>query len=141
MPAGRPSLYSEEIAERVINGLMEGLSLIKICEQDGIPTRRTIMNWWETKPDFYTKCARARVLQADLMDDKIIDLIDQATPESAPADRVKLAALTWRASKLAPKKYGNKLDLTHADPDGLTVTFVTVYEGEAPKSGKVNRVG
>jgi hypothetical protein len=41
------------------------------------------------------------------MDDKIIDLIDQATPESALADRVKLAALTWRASKLAPKKYGN----------------------------------
>ena len=63
MPAGRPSLYSEEIAERVINGLMEGLSLIKICEQDGIPTRRTIMNWWETKPDFYTfiRSARARV--------------------------------------------------------------------------------
>ena len=128
MPAGRPSLYSEEIAERVINGLMEGLSLIKICEQDGIPTRRTIMNWWETKPDFYTKCARARILQADLMDDMILYLIAATTPESAPADRVKLAALTWRASKLAPKKYGNKLDLTHADPDGLSVKFITVYE-------------
>jgi hypothetical protein len=101
---GRPSLYSEEIAQRIIDGLMDGLSLIKICQQDGIPSRRTVLYWWEN-PDFCTKCAR--VLQANLMDDKIIDLIDQATPESALADRVKLAALTWRASKLAPKKYGN----------------------------------
>jgi hypothetical protein len=137
MPAGRPSLYSEEMAERICEGLSEGLSLIKICKADGMPHRATIMRWWEKNPEFATKCARARILQADLMDDMILDLIDQVTPESAPADRVKLAALTWRASKLAPKKYGNKLDLTHADPDGGAVTFVTVYE--SPKSGKVIR--
>ena len=131
---GRPSLYTEEIAQRIIDGLMDGLSLIKICEQNGIPSRRTVLYWWDANPDFCAKCARARILQADLMDDKIIDLIDQATPESAPADRVKLAALTWRASKLAPKKYGNKLDLAHADPDGMTVKFITVYEAAKGKS-------
>jgi hypothetical protein len=124
----RPSLYSEEMAERICEGLREGMSLVKICSADNMPGRATVMRWWEAHPDFEAKCARARVLQADLMDDKIIDLIEAITPESAPADRVRLAALTWRASKLAPKKYGDKVDLTHASPDGGAVQFITVYE-------------
>jgi hypothetical protein len=99
-----------------------------------MPNRRTVLRWWEKDPDFATKCARARVLQADLMDDMIIDLINSVTPESASADRVKLAALTWRASKLAPKKYGDKLDLTHAAPDGGPVQFITIYEAKKEKS-------
>jgi len=129
----RDSLYSEEIAERIIGGLIDGLSLVKICQQDGMPGRRTVHDWWEKNEDFRTKCARARTLQADLMDDKIIDLIESITPESAVADRVKLAALTWRAAKLAPKKYGDKIDLTHAAPDGGPVQFITIYEAKKEK--------
>ena len=54
-------------------------------------------------------------MQADLMDDKILDVADNSTTETAAADRVKISAYQWRASKLAPKKYGDKLDLTSAD--------------------------
>jgi hypothetical protein len=125
--------YTPEIAERICDGLMDGLSLVKICQQDGMPGRRTVLEWWEKDEEFRAKCARARVLQADFMDDQIIDLIATVTPESAPADRVKLAALTWRASKLAPKKYGDKLDLTHAAPDGGPVQFITIYEAKKEK--------
>jgi hypothetical protein len=116
--AGRPSSYSEEIAENIIGGLMDGRSLVQICEDEGMPNRRTVLRWMENDGDFAARCARAREMQADLMDDKIASLIDNVTPESAPADRVKLAALQWRASKLAPKKYGDKIDHTHAGPDG-----------------------
>lgn len=113
---GRPSAYTAEIEETIINGLMDGLSLVKICAADDMPNRRTVLRWMEADDAFATKCARARTMQADLMDDKVIDLIDNITPETAAADRVKLAALQWRASKLAPKKYGDKLALT--DPTG-----------------------
>ena len=132
----RDSLYSEEIAERIINGLIDGLSLVKVCQQAGMPARRTVMDWWGKNEEFRTKCARARTLQADLMDDKIIDLIESITPETAVADRVKLAALTWRAAKLAPKKYGDKLDLTHAAPDGGPVQFITIYEAKKDATQK-----
>lgn len=59
------------------------------------------------------------------MDHKILSVADASTPETAQADRVKIAAYQWRASKLAPKRYGDKLDLTHANPDGtrLGITF------------------
>lgn len=113
---GRPSLYSEELAERIANELMEGKSLVKICDAEDMPHRRTVLRWMEADESFATKCARARIWQADLMDDKINDLIESCTAESAPADRVKLAAMQWRAAKLLPKKYGDKI--THAgDPE------------------------
>jgi hypothetical protein len=118
---GRPSKYSEALADRIVDYLMEGASMVKICDLPDMPHRRTVLRWMESESDFATKCARAREMQADLMDDKISDLIDNVTPESAPADRVKLAALQWRASKLAPKKYGDRVDakVEHSVSDPL----------------------
>jgi len=43
---GRPSLYSEEMAERICEGLREGMSLVKICSADNMPGRATVMRWW-----------------------------------------------------------------------------------------------
>ena len=63
--------FNEEIAEQIICGLMDGKSLVKVCEEEGMPHRRTVLRWMEKDEDFATRCARARVLQADLMDDKI----------------------------------------------------------------------
>lgn len=115
---GRPTIYSQDIEDRIIDGLIEGLSLVQICRADDMPSRRTVMRWMESNETFGTRCARARVEQADLMDDKILDVADNCTPETAAADRVKLSAYQWRASKLAPKKYGDRLAHEHAGKDG-----------------------
>lgn len=110
---GRPSKRTPEMEEAIINGLMDGYSLVQICAPDNMPNRRTILRWMEDDEAFASKCARAREIQADLMDDKIIQVIEEVNTENAPAMRVKLAALQWRASKLAPKKYGDKQEVEH----------------------------
>jgi hypothetical protein len=109
---GRPSVYSEKIAEAIVDGLMDGLSMVKVCELDGMPNRRTVLRWMEKDEAFAARCARARELQADLMDDKINDLIESCTKETAEADRIKLSGMQWRAEKLMPKKYGSKQENT-----------------------------
>lgn len=111
-------MFSDELAERICDELMDGRSLVQICAANDMPNRRTVLRWMEKDEAFATKCARARTMQADLMDDKILDLAEHCTPESAPADRVKLAAYQWRASKLAPKKYGDKASLEMTGRDG-----------------------
>lgn len=116
--AGRPSDYTEELADEICNLLIEGQSMVKICEREGMPSRATVLRWMAKDADFATKCARARELQADLMDDKILDTADASTSETAAADRVKISAYQWRASKLAPKKYGDRLDLNHSGSIG-----------------------
>lgn len=108
---GRPSSYSDEMAETICDRLIEGLSLRKICEADDMPDRNTVMRWMDANPQFAARCARARELQADYMDDLILDTANASTPETAPADRVKISAYQWRAAKLQPKRYGDKMAL------------------------------
>lgn len=117
----RPSSYSEEIAERICDGLMDGRSMRQICEDDGMPHRSTVLRWMAENEAFAAKCAHARELQADLMDDKILEVAEACTPASAPADKVKIAAYQWRASKLAPKKYGDKVQHVGGGPDDAPI--------------------
>ena len=109
--------YSEELADRICN-LLTQYSLRKICKLPGMPHRITVMRWMASDEAFATRCARARVEQADYMDDKILDTADATHEGNAQASRVKIAAYQWRASKLKPKKYGEKLDLNVAGQEG-----------------------
>lgn len=118
--------YTEELAIRICDELMDGRSLRQICLQDDMPDRTTVMRWMASDEAFASKCAHARVLQADLMDDMILEVANNCNSETAAADRVKISAYQWRASKLSPKKYGDKLDVEHTGD--MTVTFQTVYE-------------
>ena len=105
----RPSIYSDEIAEEICGLLIEGKSLHQICRRRGMPDRRTVHRWQESKPDFAARCARAREAQADYMDDLILETAVASKAETAAADRVKISAFQWRAAKLAPKRYGDRI--------------------------------
>lgn len=85
----------------------------KLCERDDMPARQTILDWLVKHQHFRTKCMRARELQADAMDDKILDVADRTlSGEYDPhAAKVAMSAYQWRASKLAPKRYGDQLKL------------------------------
>ena len=105
---GRPSTYSPEIGERIAELLMDGISLRAICAQEGMPSRYTVFRWLDQYPAFATVYARARTLQADYMDDLILDEAKACTEENAQSTRVRIGAYQWRAGRLAPKKYGDK---------------------------------
>jgi hypothetical protein len=111
---GRPSVFTEALADEICGRLSDGESLRRICEDAGMPNRRTVLRWLEADEAFASKYARARESQADLMDDLILDVAECCTPETAAADRVKIGAYQWRAAKLAPKKYGDKVDVQHS---------------------------
>jgi hypothetical protein len=109
--AGRPSTFTEETADAICDALIGGKSLVDICDWPDMPNRRTVYRWMDENPDFASRCARAREGQADFMDHKILVVADACTPETAQADRVKISAYQWRAAKLAPKTYGEKLEV------------------------------
>jgi hypothetical protein len=89
-----------------------------------MPGLRTVFDWLDKDEGFRTKYARAREVQGDVMDDKILTTADNCTPETAHADRVKIDAYKWRASKLAPKKYGEKSTHELAGTDGGPIQVV-----------------
>ena len=120
---GRPSGYSEEIATLLLEQIAEGASLRSICLDPEMPGLRTVFDWLDEREDFRTKYARAREIQGDVMDDKILTVANECTPETAHADKVKIAAYQWRAAKLAPKKYGEKTQQEISGPDGSPLTI------------------
>jgi hypothetical protein len=120
MQAGRPSSYSEETANFICEGISRGESLRSICDSEAIPTKATVLSWLVQRPDFYTKYARARLAQAEVMDERILETAERCIAgEIEPhAAKVAIGAYQWRASKLAPKVYGDATLLKHADADG-----------------------
>lgn len=96
----------DEIIERIV----KGESLRKICEDEHMPHRLTVDKWLIADPDLSTIYTRAREAQADLILDGMTkierDALDGSV-EAAAASAV-LNNQRWRAKVLAPKRYGDR---------------------------------
>jgi hypothetical protein len=100
------------IKNRVCREIAEGKSLRSICEAEDMPSAETIRVWLLDDGEFSGQYARAREEQADYYADEIIDIADRA--KDANLARLQIDARKWKASKLQPKKYGDKIDLNHS---------------------------
>jgi hypothetical protein len=153
---GAPSLYTPALALAICDHIANCVPLRAIAAMEGMPTVATVMNWLadDNKPEFLEQYARAREAQADRMAEDILAIADEEctmvrTDKHGSKDddgeghtevvfdatavarnRLRVDARKWLASKMAPKKYGDKLqtELTGADGGPVavqsTVTFV-----------------
>lgn len=67
---GRPSLYSDDLAEKICGLIEEGYSERQIGQMDGMPDVSTISRWKDENAEFCKRSARAREVSAELYDDK-----------------------------------------------------------------------
>lgn len=105
---GRPSSYSQEMAERICSLIADGLSLRKVCEADDMPDKETVRRWLIADEAFRAQYARARDEQADFYADELVEIAD--TEDDPAKARVRVDARKWVASKLKPKKYGERIE-------------------------------
>ena len=110
---GRPSKYTEAVAHEICSRLMDGESLIDICKDEHIPCKQTVYSWLDSEEhkQFLDRYARARQFQAEHEVDEIKAIADNQSidPGAVQRDRVKIDARKWRASKMWPVKYGDKI--------------------------------
>jgi hypothetical protein len=119
---GRPTIYSEELAQKICKRIMDGESLRQICESKDMPDRTTVHDWLSKNEDFSHQYVISREIQADYYADDIIAEADKATDrDSAAAAKVKVDARKWVAAKLKPKRYGDKLDLDQTIDGKITI--------------------
>lgn len=119
---GRPSSFSEQIADEICEEIATGGALHRLCaEREGWPSERTVYRWLEEHEDFRQKYARARDRQSDRMAfDTVLISDEEPDPQRA---KVRIDARKWLASKLAPKKYGDKTQLEHTGENGGAIQF------------------
>lgn len=144
MPAGRPTDYCEEVADAICERLVAGESLRAICRDDEMPNITSVFKWLAKYPEFANQYARAREEQAEAFADEIVAISDENDGKAITADgqevavvfdstavarnRLRVDARKWVASKLKPKKYGDRVAQEISGPEGsplaVTVTLV-----------------
>lgn len=112
--------HSEELENEICDRIAEGESLRAICQDDNMPGRRTVMEWIETNEAFRAKYARARVQQAEWLNDDMAEIEESVLRGrlDTKAAQVVLGSKQWRAAKLAPKRYGERIASEISGPDG-----------------------
>lgn len=106
---GRPATFTPELAEELCRRVSEGRSLRSVCQDEDMPVRSTVRLWQVADAEFSAQYARAREARAEVLADEIIDIADQAA--DAQLARLQVDARKWAASKLDPKRYGDRLDI------------------------------
>ena len=128
-PTGRPSVRTKAMEKEILDRLEEGESLLAICRDEHLPNRSTWHDWIEKDPDLFRQYTRARSIQADVLLDDIADIEDRTLTGAIDpvAARTVLSSKQWRAMKMSPKQYGDRLatTLTGADDGPVKVEYDT----------------
>jgi len=140
----RPSSYTQEVADAICEQIVEGKSLRAICKADDMPSVATIFNWFRTQEGFVEQYTRAKEEQAETLADEIVSIADEADTTvkdmgggttavvfdstAVARNRLRVEARKWVASKLKPKKYGDKLALAGDADSPLIVKIVKLTD-------------
>ena len=126
---GRPTTFTQHIANVICMRIAEGESLREIVKTEGMPDRTTVYDWLLRDESFANQYTRAREEQADTLADEILAIADEAPEVDYIRDKhgnvidikidsgyvayqkQRIESRKWIAMKLKPKKYGDKLAL------------------------------
>ena len=143
MPAGRPTKYNQEIADKICELISTtSKSMRTICNEVGI-NYISHLRWTREHEEYCTQYARAKEDQSDLLIEEMIEIADDSSgdedvtengvrlnSEYVQRSRIRIDTRKWIASKLKPKKYGDKVDVT---TDGQQMnTIINLGQGKKP---------
>lgn len=139
MPRGKgrtPSKKTPENITEILTRLSLGESLRSICKDEHLPSITVFMEYLAADKELADQYARARERQADYLAEEIIEIADDSSRDVVATEdedgnvtervnhehinrsRLRVDARKWYASKLAPKKYGDRQEIEHTGKDG-----------------------
>tara|TARA_B100000795_G_scaffold165404_1_gene124440 strand:+ start:1292 stop:1756 length:465 start_codon:yes stop_codon:yes gene_type:complete len=134
----RPSLYTQKKADQVLARLACGESMRSVSRDKAMPSMTTLFKWLRENVEFTKQYGEAKREAADALFEDIIDIVDNESKESTMVDgipsqvassssvahaRLRVDARKWVAGKLAPRKYGDKVEI-EADEVGQPIAIV-----------------
>ncbi len=118
---GVPSTYSEEMAAKVCAAVASSQDGLRktLASDPELPALRTVQVWLDNHASFAVQYGQAKQRQLRTMAEDIVDLSNDETLD--PNDkRIRIDTRKWLLSKLIPRTYGDKLDVT-SDGQALAV--------------------
>ena len=141
--------FNQATADLICQRLAEGESLRSICRDKGMPGRSEVFRWLadDSLASFRDQYARAKEFGIESMADDIQEISDdarndwmelhgqdnegwRANGENIQRSRLRVDARKWLLSKLAPKKYGDKVAMEHTGASGGPVRIIATSDDE-----------
>lgn len=118
--------FSQDQADKLCELIaISEVGIHRLLKDNDLPSWKVISEWLHLYPSFVTQYARAREAQADFLAGRILEISDDSSRDTIQTEdgpiqnhewvnrsRLRVDARKWMASKLAPKVYGDKLDVT-----------------------------
>jgi hypothetical protein len=143
---GRPSLRTPEIEAEIISRLSAGEPLAQICRDGHMPSTDTAREWQRQDEAFSRAIAGAREDGFDVIAADLLNIADDGSRDYKPSydregnatgdyvpdfdhiNRSKLRVETRLKllSKWDPKRYGERVELRHGDPNGNALAPATI---------------
>lgn len=147
---GRPSDYTQELADTVCERISEGNSLRNVCLNSDLPDARTIFRWLRVHEEFRHQYDKACVERSESHHEDLLNLGDEAIELSQHVDpkasgavvsayKLKADNQKWSMSKMKPKKYGDKIDMTSAG-EKLPTPIMAIANVSTDNSNKQDRL-
>lgn len=126
---GRPSLYTQALADEICRRIGDGEGLTEICRDSHMPSASTIIGWsLRDEHGFFAAYARARDVKYELWSEQLVDIADDGSndfmdrqsesgtvkvlnAEHVNRSRLRADTRKWLLSKLKPKVYGDHLEM------------------------------
>jgi len=126
----RPTIKTKKLCAAICEGIALGKSSRAVCAEAGI-SDRVLWNWLAKDEEFMQQYARAKEKCADYYAEEIVEIADDGANdkyidewgkevvdnEAIQRSRLRVDARKWYASKLAPKKYGDRITNEHEGGD------------------------
>jgi len=119
------SIFTPALFTTVCDRISKGESLRAVCRDPEMPAKSTVLRWLREMPDLRDQYAAARDDLMEYWASDIIEIADDGTldtmqglnkygDENVQRDRLRIDARKWLLSKLAPRKYGDRLEVEHS---------------------------
>lgn len=155
-PRGRPSTYTQAIADEICERLAKGETLRSVCRTDHMPDESTVRGWLVSNMgDFFPQYTRARDSGLDAMADELFDISDDGSndymdkmlnngeiievvnAEHIQRSRLRVETRKWYLSKLAPKRYGDSTTIRGDKDNPLDIGLAALLDAAKDRRGTV----
>ena len=114
----KADITNPAVVDELCDRIASGRGIVEVCSDPDMPHDTTVYRHMAKNPEFAARIARAREAQQEAEPDRIVQMAEAATAEDWQVVKLRIWARQWRAAKLAPKKYGEKITAEVSGKDG-----------------------
>jgi hypothetical protein len=105
--------FSMKLMEKICERIAQGDNLAQVCDEVGMPSESLVRYWVAQDRDgSFAMYARAKEMQLEWWAEDLLEIADATANdyESVNSARARIDTRKWLMSKLAPKRFGDKVE-------------------------------